>query len=76
MRGALGAPALGLALLVAACGSSSSGRPPTAPPPGDVRAPELLWARGGCFASWCQTGWYASPAVVDLDGDASTKEIV
>ena len=34
-----------------------------------VQAPVLKWAYGGCFASWCQTGWYSSPAVVDIDGD-------
>ena len=32
-------------------------------------APVLKWQRGGCFGSYCQTGWYASPAVADLDGD-------
>lgn len=40
-----------------------------------VAAPVLKWQRGGCFASWCQTGWYSSPAVADLDGNG-TKEIV
>jgi hypothetical protein len=34
-----------------------------------VQSPVLKWAYGGCFASWCQTGWYSSPATVDLDGD-------
>jgi hypothetical protein len=34
-----------------------------------VQAPVLKWAYGGCFASYCQTGWYSSPAVVDLDND-------
>jgi len=34
-----------------------------------VQAPVLKWAYGGCFSSWCQTGWYSSPAVVDLGGD-------
>ena len=33
----------------------------------------LKWQRGGCFGSpsggWCQTGWYGSPAVADLDKD-------
>ena len=42
---------------------------------GAVSAPVLEWQRGGCFASWCQTGWYSSPAIVDLDGNG-TKEIV
>src|SRR5438874_30057 len=31
-------------------------------------APVLMWKNGGC-TSWCQNGWYASPAVTDLDGD-------
>jgi VCBS repeat protein len=34
-----------------------------------VETPVLKWAYGGCFSSWCQTGWYSSPAVVDIDGD-------
>lgn len=33
----------------------------------------LKWQRGGCFNSWCQTGWYASPAVADLDGDGNAE---
>ncbi len=36
-----------------------------------VQAPVLKWAYGGCFTSWCQTGWYSSPAVVDIDGDGT-----
>jgi hypothetical protein len=38
-----------------------------------INAPVLKWQRGGCFASWCQTGWYASPAVADLDGDGRAE---
>src|SRR5688572_579173 len=38
-------------------------------------APVLKWERGGCFASWCQTGWYASPAVADLNGDGQADVI-
>ncbi|HZP67554.1 MAG TPA: VCBS repeat-containing protein, partial [Rudaea sp.] len=34
----------------------------------DVRTPVLRWQYGGC-ASSCQTGWYSSPAIVDVDGD-------
>lgn len=33
------------------------------------------WAYGGCFSSWCQTGWYASPAVADLDNDNQPEVI-
>ncbi|NJN43581.1 MAG: VCBS repeat-containing protein [Anaerolineae bacterium] len=36
--------------------------------PAAIPAPVLKWAYGGC-TSWCQTGWYASPAVADLDKD-------
>src|SRR6185312_4392294 len=34
----------------------------------DLRTPVLKWQYGGC-TSFCQTGWYSSPAIVDLDGD-------
>lgn len=44
-------------------GSSGSSRPEVS-----YGAPEERWREGGC-TSWCQTGWYASPAVVDLAGD-------
>lgn len=40
-----------------------------------VQAPILKWHRGGCFSSWCQTGWYSSPAARDLDGNG-TVEVV
>src|SRR5437773_4960150 len=35
-----------------------------------VSAPVLKWSYGGCSPGpYCQTGWYSSPAVADLDGD-------
>ena len=37
-------------------------------------APLLKWSEGGC-GSWCQTGWYSSPAVADLDGDGQPEVI-
>src|SRR3989337_2409398 len=37
--------------------------------PQAIQAPLLKWQRGGCYSSWCETGWYSSPAVADLDGD-------
>lgn len=40
-----------------------------------ISAPVFKWQRGGCFNSWCQTGWYASPAVADLDGDGRPEVI-
>ncbi len=40
-----------------------------------VNAPVLKWAYGGCYSSWCETGWYSSPAVADLDGNG-TMEVI
>jgi hypothetical protein len=40
-----------------------------------VQAPVLKWQRGGCYSSWCETGWYSSPAVADLDGDGDAEVI-
>ena len=40
-----------------------------------IQAPLLKWQRGGCFPSWCQTGWYASPAVAVLDDDGQPEVI-
>jgi len=63
-RSAVAALATALAVLLSA---------PTAH--AQVSAPVLKWQRGGCFASWCQTGWYSSPAVVDLDDDGQPEVI-
>lgn len=38
-------------------------------------APVLAWAYGGCFVSYCQTGWYSSPAVVDVNGDGQAEVV-
>ncbi len=40
-----------------------------------LEAPVLKWQNGGCHASWCETGWYSSPAVADLDGDGKMEVI-
>ena len=40
-----------------------------------IQAPALKWQHGGCYSSWCETGWYSSPAVADLDGDG-TMEVI
>ncbi len=42
---------------------------------GAVNEPVLKWKYGGCYSSWCETGWYSSPAVADLDGDGK-KEVI
>jgi hypothetical protein len=40
-----------------------------------IQAPVLKWSNAGCFSSWCETGWYSSPAVADLDGDGAPEVI-
>jgi uncharacterized repeat protein (TIGR01451 family) len=40
-----------------------------------IGAPTLKWQHGGCYSSWCETGWYSSPAVANLDKD-STVEVI
>jgi uncharacterized repeat protein (TIGR01451 family) len=47
----------------------------TRPAVAAVSVPLQKWINGGCFTSWCQTGWYSSPAVADLDGDGVTEVI-
>jgi hypothetical protein len=45
------------------------------PAAAQVAAPVLKWQHGGCHPSWCETGWYSSPAVADLDGDGAAEVI-
>lgn len=40
-----------------------------------IAAPVLKWQHGGCYNSWCETGWYSSPAVADPDGDGAIEVI-
>src|SRR5512135_3577593 len=40
-----------------------------------IQAPVLKWNLGGCYSSWCETGWYSSPAVGDIDGDDQPEVI-
>ena len=48
----------------------------SAPAANRVSAPVLKWAYGGCIPGpWCSTGWYASPAVADLDEDNQAEVI-
>jgi hypothetical protein len=64
-------PSLLLVLPLVFLGGTSAG----APLQGTIQAPVLKWQHGGCYASWCETGWYASPAVADLDQDGSPEVI-
>lgn len=38
--------------------------------------PSLQWAYGGCYSSWCETGWYSSPAVVDSDANGAYDRVI
>ncbi|SLM27598.1 FG-GAP repeat protein [Desulfamplus magnetovallimortis] len=40
-----------------------------------LETPRIKWQNGGCFSSWCETGWYSSPAVADLDEDGKQEVI-
>lgn len=65
-------------LLVARCsvlvGLATLGLLGPQPAAAALAAPVLKWQKGGCGA-YCETGWYASPAVADLDGDGR-KELI
>jgi len=39
-----------------------------------IYTPILKWQNGGC-TSWCETGWYSSPGVADLDKDGNIEVI-
>lgn len=64
-----------LALLVAFSLLAGSLAATRAASPSTIAAPILKWQYGGCPAAphYCQTGWYASPAVADLDGDGTAE---
>jgi hypothetical protein len=49
------------------------GNSPVAAAP--IQAPVLKWKHGGCYSSWCETGWYSSPAVADLNKDGKPEVI-
>jgi hypothetical protein len=55
--------------------SNNNGSVPPAAASASIQAPLLKWQRGGCYGSWCETGWYSSPAVADLDGDGSPEVV-
>jgi len=59
-----------LIALLAAPGAQARSAAPQA-----IAAPVLKWQRGGCYNSWCETGWYSSPAVADLDNDGKPEVI-
>jgi len=56
-----------LALLTAGRAQNASAQPPTAP--AGPFTPSLLWQRCPSNPGYCETGWYASPAVADINHD-------
>jgi uncharacterized repeat protein (TIGR01451 family) len=60
--------AIGLSSHVIVRSVQTSGKPQA------IQAPVLKWQHGGC-TSWCETGWYSSPAVADLDDDGTVEVI-
>jgi uncharacterized repeat protein (TIGR01451 family) len=54
---------------------TTSGVPPHVQAHAAFGAPVLKWQLGGCYSSWCETGWYSSPATADLDGDGQVEVI-
>jgi len=70
--------ALALLSLLALLALPRTGEPAAstqATPLASIQTPVLKWQRGGCYASWCETGWYSSPAVADVDGDGKPEVI-
>lgn len=36
---------------------------------------QIKWTKGGAFSSWAETGWYATPALLDVNGDGKMEII-
>jgi hypothetical protein len=64
-----------LASLLVLGGSDRQPSPHIVSLPQAIQAPVLKWQHGGCDASWCETAWYSSPAVADLDNNG-TMEVI
>lgn len=66
---------IAMILLLSLLTGSALAQPNPRAHPAAVAAPTLKWGNKGCEGSWCQTGWYASPAVADLNGDGQPEVI-
>ena len=72
--------ALGLAWIVLLLALLSAGRTPAPASsattrPAGLYTPTLLWQRCPIKPGYCETGWYASPAVADLNHDGQPDVI-
>lgn len=64
-----------LIVLFLALGKATQPSNTHAAPSQAVQTPVLKWQHSGCHPSWCETGWYSSPAVADLDNNG-TMEVI
>ncbi|MCK4898986.1 MAG: VCBS repeat-containing protein, partial [Anaerolineales bacterium] len=65
-------PVLLLSLALFLPGRAQTDQPASA---SEIQTPILKWQHAGCYSSWCETGWYSSPAVADLDEDGTLEVI-
>jgi uncharacterized repeat protein (TIGR01451 family) len=63
------------ALVLLATQSRTLFSTPPSSNPQAIQAPVLKWQYGECYSSWCETGWYSSPAAADLDGDNQVEVV-
>ncbi len=87
LKGYLGL--LGLACLIASAWNNAYSQAALLPDPGTlepsvylplvlnqgIKPPTLKWQGGGCHSTWCETGWYSSPAVANIDTDPQAEII-
>jgi uncharacterized repeat protein (TIGR01451 family) len=64
-----------LAALLAGSAAAQQAEDSSLVSPSAIQPPVLIWQKGGCYSSWCETGWYSSPAVADLNGDYKMEVI-
>jgi uncharacterized repeat protein (TIGR01451 family) len=54
---------------------STTAQAPNEPAIAGIQKPVLFWSGGGCSGGYCQTGWYSSPAVANLDTDPQAEVV-
>ncbi len=54
---------------------AGGGKPSASAASTTIQAPVLKWSGKGCHNSWCETGWYSSPAAADVDKDGKVEVV-